>query len=563
MPIASNVSRPPQPAQSRAPSRAPDLARLAAARARERGWQLLGTLSAAPDELRQLIRAPEQVHPVVACLRSGTDAAAATAREAAARRDAYSEHVVGVLGGEVSRGLPEGWLIVEHAPGGTLAALLARRRLIRADEAATILIGVASGLGALHEAGWSAPDLGLDGVVFRRDGCPAIDALRRAGPLTASAAATDRLAYRAVAKNLSAAVPAPGGWRLLDAVDAALAPSQAGGDHTPTAVWERVVAGVLATVEPGAVRLAEHGGPLASRPPTLGLGDLTPDGLPPEDRDEPPDAPRRSQGELMDAGLSGIRGRAAPTSLREPAAGRLAAASGRLRDTELVTHGVSTAASDPVSAFEPARELSDLLLDGKPVAHVADRVRAWLAARKKLVGIVLIPAVVVGVALLLLPGGEASNASSSTGPSTAAGSPEASRPSTSAAFPAGETSAGGPRPTTAPASSAASSEPVAAATQLLRARHQCFAARVRQGSCLDKLVQDDSPVAASDRAALDDGTPADGYDFSGAAVELVQRWGEAALVSVAPDRARTPKSEPASLLMVRSEAGWRLREVFP
>lgn len=106
-------------------------------------------------------------------------------------------------------------------------------------------------------------------------------------------------------------------------------------------------------------------------------------------------------------------------------------------------------------------------------------------------------------------------------------------------------------------------EPVAAATHLLRARHTCFTARVRQVSCVDELVQDGSPVAATDRAAIEDGTAADGYDYAGAAVELVQRWGAAALVSVAPDRARTPKSEPASLLMVRSEAGWRLREVFP
>ena len=616
-----NWSMPTAPTTSRPPllSRAPDLARLAVARARERGWQVLGTLSAEPDELRQLIRAPEQAHPVVACLRTGVDAADATAREATARRDSHSEHVVGVVGGKVARGLPEGWLIVEHAPGGTLAALLARRHLIRADEAATILIGVASGLGALHEAGWSASGLALEGVVFRRDGCPAIDALRRACPLTESSAAADRLAYRAVAQHLCAAVPAPGGWRLLDAVDAALAPPRAGADRTPTAVWERMLAGVLATIEPGVVRLTESGTPHAPCPPSV-----APSALPPGEADEPPGAPRRSQGELIDAGLSLINGHAEPTGRREPVSGQVAAASDRLHDTiprqsfdsngrrsatrtslprTSMVHSVSTSALDPVSAFEPAAELSDLLLDGRPIAHVAERVRSWFAVRKKLVAIVLIPAVVVGAALLLLPGGPAQNTSSESsagaGASSATGAPSAAEtsgspstpgsngrsspsgatPSTRApasegsldashlptppAKPDGATTAGGANSTAAQTESTVPGEPVAAATHLLRARHTCFTARVRQVSCVDEFVQDGSPVAATDRAAIEDGTAADGYDYAGAAVELVQRWGAAALVSVAPDRARTPKSEPASLLMVRSEAGWRLREVFP
>jgi hypothetical protein len=98
---------------------------------------------------------------------------------------------------------------------------------------------------------------------------------------------------------------------------------------------------------------------------------------------------------------------------------------------------------------------------------------------------------------------------------------------------------------------------------LLRARHACFAAKAREAACLNDIVQAGSPLAESDRTALDGAVLAEGFDYAGAAVELMQRWGDAALVSVAPDRARTPKSEPASLLMVRSEAGWRLREVFP
>lgn len=636
---APREPRTPHPATSR---RTPDLAlaRLAASRARERGWRVHGTLSQRPGELRILATVPEHPFPVVACLRAGATAVEEGAREEAARRESRSEHVVGVLGhavaadrmrdargGErVSERLEV--LILEHAHGGTLADLIARRRMIRADEAATILIGVAAGLGALHEAGWATGSFGADGVVFRRDGCPAVDALHDVRPLSDRGADNDRWAYRSVAEQLCAAVPSPASWRLLDAVDTALAPSGAGAAAVP---WEGVIAAVLAVAEAGVVRVtgapdelrAAPGGsptPLSPDRPTIPVpSPARPESL--AARSSPP----RTTAELLDAGLRGVRSRSRPDlgasvvvgpgppagsrSDAERGAARSAAAlrpvespSGSARLTasagEPAFRPVSEpehlaairpleprpehsfrpeSALGPVSAFEPTAALTDVLLDGRPLAHLTDRVRAWLRTRRKLVLLALAPVVAAGVALLLIPGSsggstasptptDSSSAGSTPAGSIPTGSPSAG--STPTGSPPTGSPSGGSKPAVSDASKASSAstvpaEPVAAASALLLARHACFAARERAVTCLSDIVQAGSPLAESDRAALASARSADELDYAGAAVELMQTWGDAALVSVAPDRARTPKSEPASLLMVRSEAGWRLREVFP
>ncbi|GAB3579125.1 hypothetical protein GCM10027406_16560 [Leifsonia lichenia] len=538
-------------------SRSPDLARLAAARARERGWQSLATLAVDARELRQVVLLPEYPHPVVMCVRvrsdTGGGAASTSAWETAARSAARSEHVVGVLaphGDDVARGGAVEFLMLEHALGGTLSALLDRRRTVRADEAATILIGVALGLGALHEAGWSVGGLTSDGIAFRRDGCPAIDGLRHARPLTGTDAVADAVAYRAVADRLSTLVPAPGGWRLLNAVDAALA----GCAHAvDCAAWERVVAGVLAVVEPGVVHLGDD---------LAGVGDEKSSEVVRSDSETEGDRARwRTQSELLSAGLSGAAERARLSESRRPPSW-----TGQRPPLELgrgqpdSAHGTASSALSPLSAYEPVAAVTSALLDGRPLAHLTGRVRAWLAVRKKLVAVAVAPVIAVGAVLVLLPG-----AADGAGSGPAAAGPEAEHTRLGSENDR-TTSPPAATPTLSPSAASALSvpgDPVGAAPVLLRARHACFAATAPKASCLNDIVQDGSPLAEADRAALDGGESADRFDYAGAAVELVQRWGDAALVSVAPDRARTPKSEPASLLMVRSEAGWRLREVFP
>jgi hypothetical protein len=102
-------------------------------------------------------------------------------------------------------------------------------------------------------------------------------------------------------------------------------------------------------------------------------------------------------------------------------------------------------------------------------------------------------------------------------------------------------------------------DPVAAARDLLDRRAACFAALDLR--CLGTVVQPGSAIEASDRAALAaarEGEAVAPTVFDPATVEVVAEMGGAVLV-----RARVaPEREPASLLMVRGEAGWRLREVF-
>jgi hypothetical protein len=104
---------------------------------------------------------------------------------------------------------------------------------------------------------------------------------------------------------------------------------------------------------------------------------------------------------------------------------------------------------------------------------------------------------------------------------------------------------------------------------LLERRHACFAGRKRSTTCLDGLIQRGTDLLTQEKAALghagtERADAAAERDYAKAEVTLVQRWARAALVTVAPKaEAESPQREPASLLLVRSEAGWRLREVFP
>ena len=98
------------------------------------------------------------------------------------------------------------------------------------------------------------------------------------------------------------------------------------------------------------------------------------------------------------------------------------------------------------------------------------------------------------------------------------------------------------------------------AAGLLELRETCFAAL--DLACLDQVVQPGSAIEADDRAALiaaRDGAdrPTGGYDLEHVVVSA--DMGAAVLVTVPFTGA---EREPASLLLMRGEAGWRLRELF-
>jgi len=121
------------------------------------------------------------------------------------------------------------------------------------------------------------------------------------------------------------------------------------------------------------------------------------------------------------------------------------------------------------------------------------------------------------------------------------------------------------RPSASPSTSAAApidagpvtaDDPVAAALVLLEARESCI--RELSAECFDDVDQPNSSALDFDRALVasilagaESGSlpPVDT-----AAVELTQRLGDSALVSLGPD------GEPASVLLVKGEAGWRIRD---
>jgi hypothetical protein len=100
-------------------------------------------------------------------------------------------------------------------------------------------------------------------------------------------------------------------------------------------------------------------------------------------------------------------------------------------------------------------------------------------------------------------------------------------------------------------------DPLTAAAALLEIRATCLAAT--DLDCVLAVDQPGSPIAIRDRAAIAAGeavTPS-GSDLD--AITLTADLGDAVVVTVPWVEAGR---EPASLLMMRSEAGWRLREWF-
>lgn len=106
-----------------------------------------------------------------------------------------------------------------------------------------------------------------------------------------------------------------------------------------------------------------------------------------------------------------------------------------------------------------------------------------------------------------------------------------------------------------PRSAGISDDPVVAVIELLELRETCF--RELSVLCLEGVDQSGSTALAIDRdaiAAMRDGREGDWPRVAPQGAVVVERLGDSALVDVGPETA------PASLLLMRSEAGWRIRD---
>lgn len=199
-------------------------------------------------------------------------------------------------------------------------------------------------------------------------------------------------------------------------------------------------------------------------------------------------------------------------------------------------------------------------LDRDPRSAFVRRIAGWAQRRRG----ALVTGGLIGAAALvaLLTALPPSVADVRAEPELATASPEGA--------PAGSAPPGGDEAVTASAAEDAATatianrpvagavdDPVAAAAALLEIRTSCLAGG--DAECLAAVDQPGSPMESRDLAAIRRGgataEPAADLD----AITLVADLGDAVVLSV-PHLAA--EREPASLLVMRSEAGWRLREWF-
>ena len=125
-----------------------------------------------------------------------------------------------------------------------------------------------------------------------------------------------------------------------------------------------------------------------------------------------------------------------------------------------------------------------------------------------------------------------------------------------AIVPAGEPAASSTAPTAVPLPSGpvAADDPVAAFETLITTRNQCI--RDLSVLCLDAVLQQGSAAMADDVALIESIEKGDGGEavLGASDISLTERMGDAALVSYA-----AANGEPASALLVKGEAGWRIR----
>jgi len=204
------------------------------------------------------------------------------------------------------------------------------------------------------------------------------------------------------------------------------------------------------------------------------------------------------------------------------------------------------------------------LLDGvadwwEAVAAVplVDRLRSVRPRFRVLAGLVAV-SLVVGAAVVPRSGGSGVSRSDSarpvaTSPADAPSGPAVSAPTPVTVVPVPDRAPDDPVSTEEAA--VRGDDAVAAAAVLLRARVACL--REPSTSCLAAVDQAGSPVASADSLTLGDLASAGDLVLPTVVESEVQRLGETVLLAC-----RTADDEPASVLVVRTEAGWRLREVL-
>ncbi len=421
-------------------------------------------------------------------------------------------------------------VVLERWSPFTLGALLARRGAVSAGEAVTLLAPIAETVERMHAAGFAHGSLGPGSVHLALDGAPVLGGL---GSLVRFA-------------------DGPVSEALLEAS------AEAGRDaQSLTAL---------------AVTVAEHldrsGAGLRRR-----IEDLA--------AMEPQASPRRPF-ELLEA----LFGAAPAAAVRFPGTGRRASERPVGLPQALPELPASTASeeredvvqhSGPIGWLAAAQlpEWLERLVDteGAAVQRWAPLRRLRQSAASIRPGFRVLGAVAV-LALLAL-GGVALQRDGAQGEESSAAAQQTPVPARDASV---EQPGGGPADSGATASgdegppdaggpdgleaAVTGDDAVAAAAALLKLRDDCLGRA--EHACLDGVLQAGSALMVEDRARID-ATQRDGVaaERLGAPADLrvVQELGGAVLLDASFPEA-VPQTAAASLLIVRSEAGWRLRDLL-
>ncbi|MBF4569192.1 hypothetical protein ITJ57_10490 [Plantibacter sp. VKM Ac-2880] len=409
-------------------------------------------------------------------------------------------------------GLP--CLLVERLAGGTLGELLRRRESIAPGEAVTILAPLVDAVRAAHLAGIAHGGIAATAVSFAADGRPVL-----AG--WSQAVAVDR-------PGLSGGTgrPDPGfveDWSAFSRLMDGVLRSTPSADQPTTEPWVAELAPGLADHEI-ANRLQQRIHALARPLPVL------------LDRVDPP------TGTAADDIRAAVEHDRAMRATTPPT--RRAAAEARRRT--------------PVAAR--FRQRLDVRPGRRSPVAAADRpeARRGSPSRRRLVlGGAGAAVVLASTAMVLLPPEAPSTAdagSSSQQPST----PEP-RSSTPAPVPSVQADAAASAEAVDAVDAVEGDDPLAAARALVLRRDQCRSSS--DATCLWEAVEPGSPFG--DEEQVGDGIG----PIEAATLELVDRQGDAAVLrgtaeAAATDDVAPKRRQPVTLLVVRGETGWRLREVF-
>ncbi|WP_241534545.1 protein kinase domain-containing protein [Clavibacter michiganensis] len=438
-----------------------------------------------------------------------------------------SDHVVALR--DVAT-LADGSLCIVQSLGqrGTASALLGRRGSITPGETVTLVASVLRGLGDLHDAGIAHGSVDLTHVVLDATGRPLLSGLGSSRVIAGGTGADGLPCADPVEEDLG---------RVSRIVRALRDPADARGRASEDR-WEGWLA-LLDSAIHGETDLTAHD--LADR--LLDVADAAPladAGTSPRSSDDHRILPPGETLEAVDHGP--LEGRVARTA--DPRRGVRPSAGGRRGG-----HRRHRAASGPR----------------------VDRATSWgRAARARVTGELasVRPAIwVLGASALLLLIAGAIAVPALTSPARGATAEPTSPLTPSASAPAGGDSA--PSAVSDPDVDAAGSpDPDVAAPALLRLRASCL--RHGDVGCLAEVDETGSPVEDADRsdiaseasAALDD----DALHIADV-LSPAQRLGDSALIGLRPDIApgsgtSAPERRPASLLIVRGEAGWRIRDLM-